>query len=441
MRQRPVAATEANLQNVMEEALRANREQFSTMLNARLEGLEGRLLPEPRLRPPLAADRRRVAQAAAVAAAGKEAPAASHATEGVEASAAKPAAVRPKRPKRSMAAQEAAARRVAPQSSAEPAATPATWSAVVARNRPKKAEKTGAKPAAAKPTSSGATKKVPVRRKLRPPRTAAITLTLKPGAEEKGWSYEKALALAKSRISLREVGLTAVRFRTAATGARMLEVPPGTNEAEKAADALAEKLREALSPEIVQIHRPTKCVELRVLDLDDSVTVAEAVAAVAEQGGCPTGAIKAGIIARGSSGSGSLWLSCPVSAAKKVVEVGRIRVGWVSARVMLLDPRPLHCFRCLERGHMGAKCDRDVDRSRLCFRCGQPGHKARECSAAVASCVVCTAAGKPAAHAACSKSCQGGKGAAQREKTRKVATKGPVAASPRTEAEPMETTQ
>ncbi|XP_046974640.1 uncharacterized protein LOC124540908 [Vanessa cardui] len=177
-------------------------------------------------------------------------------------------------------------------------------------------------------------RKPPRQRKLRPPRTAVITITLKPGAEEKGVRYESVLAEAKSRVKLGEVGLTSVRFRTTATGARMLEVPPGTNEPEKAADALAAKLREVLDQNEVQINRPTKCVEIRVMDLDDAVSAEEVVAAVAAEGGCPDGAIRPGVVVRGFNGCRSLWLSCPVAAAKKILASGRVKVGWISARVL-----------------------------------------------------------------------------------------------------------
>nr|XP_026496141.1 uncharacterized protein LOC113400708 [Vanessa tameamea] len=217
----------------------------------------------------------------------------------------------------------------------------------------------------------------------------------------------------------------------------MLEIPPGTVDAEKSADALAAKLRDVLSPDEVQVHRPTKCVEIRVMDLDDSVTSEEVVAAVATEGGCSEGAIRPGVVVRGANGCRSLWLSCPVAAAKKILVSGRIRVGWISARVLLLEPRPLRCFKCLEGGHMGAVCDRGVDRSRLCFRCGQPDHKARECTAAEANCILCSAAGKPATHALGSKACQGSK-ARPVKRTGGAVTKGPVTVSLRTE-EPMET--
>jgi hypothetical protein len=184
----------------------------------------------------------------------------------------------------------------------------------------------------------------------------------------------------------------------------MLEIPPGTENAEKAADALAAKLREVVGEE-AYIHRPMKCAEIRVTGLDDSSTAEEVVEAIAREGDCTTANIKPGIVSRGMSGIGSLWVSCPVAVAKKVVETGRLRVGWVSARVVLLDAKPLRCYRCQEAGHVGAKCDRGVDRSNWCHRCGKPDHKARECTNE-AHCVICAAAGKPAAHRKGGKGCQ-----------------------------------
>ncbi|XP_046972335.1 PHD finger protein rhinoceros-like [Vanessa cardui] len=440
MRTQPASMDEATIQRVMEEALRSSREQFGNMLNARMEGIERRLLPEPRLRPPLATDRK-TTQTAVTAARGTtptQSPAAVDTERVGSSKTAQPKVTKKKgkkkRTKPSMAAQEAAAaagNTTVPPAPSKPVSSGMSWAAVV-RKQPNKSPKNPAKETKGK-------KKAPRQRKLRPPRTAVITITLKPGAEEKGVRYESVLAEAKSRVKLGEVGLTSVRFRTTATGARMLEVPPGTNEPEKAADALAAKLREVLDQDEVQINRPTKCVEIRVMDLDDAVSADEVVAAVAAEGGCPDGAIRPGVVVRGFNGCRSLWLSCPVAAAKKILATGRVKVGWISARVLLLEPRPLRCYKCLEGGHMGAKCDRDVDRSRLCFRCGRADHKARDCTAAEASCAICSAAGKPAAHAIGSRACPTNRTRPARGKARGTVAKRPVTASQRTVEEPMET--
>ncbi|XP_063894793.1 uncharacterized protein LOC135118001 [Helicoverpa armigera] len=182
----------------------------------------------------------------------------------------------------------------------------------------------------------------------------------------------------------------------------MLEVPGAASG--PAADALAERLRASISADDARVSRPHKCADLRIMGLDDSVTAEEVVAAVARTGGCSADEVKAGTIRPDFRGTCTITVSCPVTAAKRIVDGRRLLVGWVSAQVKLLDPRPLRCFRCHVGHHVGVRCTSEVDRSALCFRCGQPGHKAVACSAAP-HCTACAAAGKPAEHRAGSKSC------------------------------------
>ncbi|XP_061724529.1 uncharacterized protein LOC133530577 [Cydia pomonella] len=440
MRSQSAAVAEVDIRRIMEEVSRSNREQFSNMLNARIEGLEGRLLPEPRLRPPLASDRiaaeaAESAHAVPMAVGPASQPTPSQPAWSSTAGTAQPSVSGKQKPKpkakrgkrASLAAQEASEARQTPLAPvSEVSLTPAkpNWSAAVGRKGKKKTASGGAN--GSKATSAPKTT-VQRKRKLNPPRAAAITLTLKPEAVEKGVKYETVLAEAKKRIKLEELGISAVLFRIAATGARMLQLPSDTKDAEKAADKLAEKLREVLGAE-VHVQRPVKCAEIRIMGLDDSVSSEEVVAAVAADGGCPAEAIRSGVISRAPSGSGSLWLSCPVVAAKKITEAARIRVGWISARVVLLEAKPLRCYRCLEAGHVGAKCDREVDRSQLCYRCGKPGHKARDCTAEP-SCVICSAAGKPSGHRIGAQGCQSGKARTAKSGGKKTGA-GPVAPPP-----------
>jgi hypothetical protein len=248
-------------------------------------------------------------------------------------------------------------------------------------------------------------------------------LTLQPDAVEKGVTYGQVLAKAKESIDLAHLGINAVKFKRAVTGARVLEVP-GTSSGEKA-DLLAKELADKLGQDVVRISRPTMCAELRLTQLDDSVSLGEVVAAVAKVGGCEESQVKAGEIRQDASGLGSIWLRCPVAAAKKVAEAdrGRLQVGWVRAAVKLLDKRPMRCYRCLEKGHVKAQCTRETDRSDVCYRCGKPGHRAAGCSA-TPHCVVCADAGKKADHGLGSKSCRTPSGL---KATRKTAGGGPRA--------------
>ncbi|XP_059061650.1 uncharacterized protein LOC131854545 [Achroia grisella] len=238
------------------------------------------------------------------------------------------------------------------------------WSTVVRRGKRKGAGASQAAPAKTQPAKGprgGQTAEEPQRSKkrrkvkARPPRSSAVVLTMTPGAEARGVTYRSVLTEAKAKISLVPLGITDLRFRVGRTGARILEIP-GTNTGE-AADALAAKIEEVLH-EDVRVTRPVKSAELRIVDLDDSVSVADVVVAVIREGECRESAVKTGEIRRNAQGTGSIWVRCPVVAAKKLVEAGRLRIGWMVARVQSLDPRPQRCYRCLLTGHWSsAQCE------------------------------------------------------------------------------------
>ncbi|KAL0829497.1 hypothetical protein ABMA28_004257 [Loxostege sticticalis] len=305
------------------------------------------------------------------------------------------------------------ARRSAPQRASVPATEARTlppppssmeegWTTVVKRGKKEKKGQKAAQPpqSSAKTTKTAAAK--PTTPKLRPPRSSAIVLTLLPGAQEKGVTYETAIRDAKSRINLEELGISGLRFSKAKTGGKILEIP-GATSGDKA-DAFASKLREVLPAEIVRVTRPTKTVDIRLSGLDDSVTKEEVAAAVSKSGGCTVDHVKVGIIRQSFSGNGTVVVKVPVTAAQKLSK-GRLLVGWVSCRVQVLETKPLRCYRCMEGGHVREQCPCETDRSELCYRCGRPGHQARECDAAVPHCPVCADLGKPADHKVGSKSC------------------------------------
>lgn len=369
----------------LEEITGAVMRQVGVMLDARLEGVVARLPPEERVRPPLASDVR-VAPTPA-----KSAPSGERSSS------------------RKMSKTTAAAS-VSAWSQPLPSAkvTEESWVKVVNRGK-----KSGTNQARGRVAASGRaqTTSAPRQPKLRPPRSSAVVITLQPGAEEKGLTYAAVLTEARNSLDLPSLGIDGLRFRKAVTGARVLEIPGATSAGK--ADSLAAKLRESLGDENIRITRPTKCAELRVVGLDDSVTSGDVAAAVARAGDCAVDAVKAGEIRTNSSGLGTCWVRCPVTAAKKVSSEGRLLVGWVSAQIRLLPPKPMRCYRCLENGHVRVQCTAVVDRSECCYRCGEVGHKSAQCTAAP-KCCLCAAAGHPADHSVGGKNC-----AANKKNTRK----------------------
>ena len=228
---------------------------------------------------------------------------------------------------------------------------------------------------------------------IKPPRRAAVALAVAPGSEKK---CEDVLAWARERVSLSEIGVQNVRIRYTVAGGILMEIP-GEESMDKA-DNLAEKLKQVF-PENgeVRITRPAKKAEIRIGGLDGSIRPEEIKAAVAATGGCPEGEVKLGEIKRRSPrGLSTVWAQCPALAAKKIVDGGKITIGWVAAKVEALKARPATCYRCMERGHTAANCTSEINRSN-CYNCGAEGHRARECRAPP-RCLVCHDAGRPAGH-------------------------------------------
>ncbi|XP_052747127.1 uncharacterized protein LOC128199871 [Bicyclus anynana] len=344
------------------------------MLDARFAGIEERLLPQKVIRPPLGADRRKSATQP-------------ESTHGAGTESASPGA---------------------PPATAGPSgSTPDadSWATVAGRKR----KKAPSRPAtsAADPTNlpKGPNAAAPKRaeRNLAPPKNAAVLITVTSDSAKKGVTYAQVLERAERKINLQDLGIGAgMKIRRAATGARLLELPQG--QTHEQAEILAGRLRVALDG-VAEVNCPTKTVTLRVSDLDDSATTQKVAAAVALAGGCLQSAVKVSDVQPGLRGVGSAMVYCPVYAAKKICESGRLLVGWSSASVRALEQRPLRCFRCMSMGHTGPVCPSKKDRSSLCFRCGVEGHKAAECVATM-RCAVCVDAGLPSGHIMGSNNCR-----------------------------------
>lgn len=420
--ERPVGkgVSRRELREVMGELQREMMANVGNMVAARLEGLEvdGRLLPGQSHRPPLAASYAQAVQRKPQGTAPQQrqqppkqaAPPAAPAPQpskkgkkkkGKAKTSPKPGAPTTLTPPANMPKKAKGAKspqtsqpKPGPSASQAPATTVPSaeegWT-VVERQKKKKTlplNAKGAKPAA--PKKRKRTRK----RGPKAPSTPAVVVALKPEALGQGMTYSEVIARAKTSVSLDELGIGPAKFKTAITGARIMELPKATT-AEKA-ELLAAKLGEAIG-DVAKVTRPVKTADIRLTGLDDSVRETELAGALAAVGQCPIAHIKVGKIHVGKGGTGAAFASVPVEAARRLDRARTIRVGWSSAQVRLMESGPMRCYRCLGMGHPVQRCPSATDRSGLCYRCGSDGHKAATCSAPY-KCVVCAEAKRPSNH-------------------------------------------
>ncbi|XP_072933739.1 uncharacterized protein [Epargyreus clarus] len=206
----------------------------------------------------------------------------------------------------------------------------------VTRRRP--ATGSAQAPAARATEPARAGKKKATKRLPRVPKSAAVAVTVPEGSEI---TYAEVMKTAKAQIQLADLGIPALRQKKAINGGLLLEVS-GEDCAGKA-DALARKLQETVAEMGVRVARPTKQGEARVMDLDDSVTQQDVANAIAGACGCIASDVRVGEIRRRPSALGTAWVRCPLTAIYKLAAAKRLLVGWVSARVEILQGNLNHC--------------------------------------------------------------------------------------------------
>lgn len=213
----------AYLEKRLEEMAQSIMIQSGMMITARLDNIEERLLPEQRVRPPLAADRR-VASSFTIDTA--------------------PEARPPRLPVHRKVVGKKGGQKEGTATTETVTPTPSTYKVQVANTRPPveewvevgkggKAKKTANQKGMAPPKKAAP--------KLKASKSEAIALTLQPEALKRGATYSQVLTKLWDDINLGTFGIERVKYKRAATGAVLIEVPGSTSGPK--VDALAEKIK------------------------------------------------------------------------------------------------------------------------------------------------------------------------------------------------------
>jgi len=270
-----------------------------------------------------------------------------------------------------------------------------SWATVVGRNRKNLGVSKRNKVIT---NASEKSRKVPASIKRRLPKTAAVCLT----CTKEDYNYLSAMKKAKTGIELESCGINEVSVKRSITGGIIFEIlGPDANDK---ALLLESKLKQLFNESGVVITRPFKKADIKLTGLEESVTANDIILAIVDMTGCNSIDIKCSGIRTVRNGLCVAWLQCPLDAAYKLSEAKKVKIGWASARVEILEARPLQCYRCLAPSHPYQRCPSEKDRSNCCFRCGEIGHFAVSCRNPV-RCPICTEAKRGSDHRAGSVAC------------------------------------
>ena len=227
-------------------------------------------------------------------------------------------------------------------------------------------------------------------------RTRPSALLIKP---TEGKTFAEVLSEIRYRMKPEENGAEVSSIRKTRSGGVLVELGPKTTNKSTFCEAVKGLLGEKA---LVSSLEPMCSLEIRDLDcLTEKVEVEEAL-----KRECPevTNA-RVGITSVNARGQKLAVVEVPEQYARKLLNSGRIKIGWVVCRVRMRIV-PTKCYRCLDYGHTSAAC-KGPDRRTACRRCGQAGHQAKTCKESE-SCVLCRdrgASGESVAHTAGSGRC------------------------------------
>ncbi|XP_025197426.1 uncharacterized protein LOC112596143 [Melanaphis sacchari] len=122
---------------------------------------------------------------------------------------------------------------------------------------------------------------------------------------------------------------------------------------------------------------------MEVRDLDQWSSSEEVFEAVVTATGASRDSVKVVSLRKRYGGSQMALVSLPTGSSRGLLSSGRLRIGMVSCRTRVADPK-VRCFRCLSYGHMAKDC-KGPDRTNCCRCCGEADHKAVGCSALISA--------------------------------------------------------
>lgn len=227
-----------------------------------------------------------------------------------------------------------------------------------------------------------ATKKLPskTKEKTKPPPENAKkikkplpdSITVKP---ENGETYSDILKAIRQKVDINAIGSQVSSISESRNGEIIIRLKQQDKKREELVDAIKSNQGNRAAVRSLVSHD-----DLDLLDLDNVTTMSEIESCVKTALGLPADdtSIRVKNIRPADAGTQRATVRLKSAEAIKLVKKGRIRIGWINARVRL-KPSTTRCFRCLGYGHTTHTC-KGPDRAKCCSLCLSESHRASACS-------------------------------------------------------------
>jgi Zinc knuckle len=214
-----------------------------------------------------------------------------------------------------------------------------------------------------------------------------------------GQTYADILRKVKNDPALKPLGNNVQQVRRTQRGELLLELKKAAVGSPRAHKTTIEK---ALNDQVeVRVLRHE--IQLEIKDIDEITSKSEVTQALKDQ--LPSGTSAAVVTMRKAYGGTQIaTISAQAQDAPKIIEKGKIRIGWTICRIREKCV-PVQCYKCLQFGHVARHCKSKENMTGMCYKCGSKEHKAKECNAEP-RCLLCKGqTGKDDKHSTGSRQC------------------------------------